>query len=131
MAFYDNALFIFRRDLRVHDNTALNEVLRLSRRVLPCFIFDPRQIEPHPYQSRPALQFMAQSLGDLRGQLEAEGGKLALYQGLPVEIICTVHARRPLQAVFINRDYTPFSRRRDEELADACRTRCLPNPNRR
>jgi deoxyribodipyrimidine photo-lyase len=59
---YASSLFIFRRDLRVHDNTALNEALCLSGQVLPCFILDPRQIEPHPYQSKPALQFMSQSI---------------------------------------------------------------------
>ena len=71
---YSNSLFIFRRDLRVHDNTALNEALHLSKQVLPCFIFDPRQIEPHPYQSKPALQFMLQSIIDLQQQLQAAGG---------------------------------------------------------
>jgi len=49
------SLFIFRRDLRLHDNTGLNEALRLSEKVIPCFIFDPRQIEPHAYLSKPGL----------------------------------------------------------------------------
>ena len=54
MTLYERALFIFRRDLRIDDNTALNEALRLSKQVLTCFIFDPRQISPHHYQSKPA-----------------------------------------------------------------------------
>ncbi len=120
MTAYANSLFIFRRDLRVHDNTALNEALRLSRQVLPCFIFDPRQIEPHPYQSKPALQFMLQSIGDLQQQLQTVGGKLALYHALPEQVVCSVFEQLHIQAVFINRDYTPFSRRRDDELADVC-----------
>ena len=117
---YSNSLFIFRRDLRVHDNTALNEALRLSKQVLPCFIFDPRQIEPHPYQSKPALQFMLQSISDLESQLKTAGGKLALYQELPEQVIRSVFEQQHIQAVFINRDYTPFSRRRDFELAEVC-----------
>ena len=120
MMTYANSLFIFRRDLRVYDNTALNEALRLSTQVLPCFIFDPRQIESHPYQSKPALQFMLQSISDLQQQLQAEGGKLALYHATPEQVICRVFEQQYIQAVFINRDYTPFSRRRDDEMADVC-----------
>ena len=117
---YSNSLFIFRRDLRVYDNTALNEALRLSKQVLPCFIFDPRQIEPHPYQSKPALQFMLQSISDLESQLKTAGGKLALYQGSPEQVIRSAFEQQHIQSVFINRDYTPFSRQRDFELAEVC-----------
>ena len=87
MTLYERALFIFRRDLRVQDNTGLNEALSLSKQVLTCFIFDPRQITPHPYQSKPALQFMLQSLKDLEQQLLEAHGKLALYQDLPRQVL--------------------------------------------
>jgi deoxyribodipyrimidine photo-lyase len=59
MPAYLTSLFIFRRDLRLHDNTALNEALRLSGKVIACFIFDPRQIEPHAYQSKPGALYAA------------------------------------------------------------------------
>ena len=121
MTRYTNSLFIFRRDLRLHDNTALNEALRISRQVLPCFIFDPRQIESHPYQSKPALQFMLQSISDLEQQLQIAGGKLGLYHALPEQVIRSVIEQEHIQAVFINRDYSPFSRQRDAELADVCK----------
>ena len=121
MTCYSTSLFLFRRDLRIHDNTALNEALRLSERVIPCFIFDPRQIKPHPYQSKPGLQFMLQSLKDLQRQLQAAGGKLALYEALPEQVIKQLVEQQQIQAVFINRDYTPFSRRRDTELAVVCK----------
>jgi len=119
---YATSLFIFRRDLRVQDNTALNEALRLSGRVITCFIFDPKQIEPHPYQSKPGLQFMLQSIDDLRQQLEVSGGKLALFHATPELVIKQLHQQHQIQAVFINRDYTPFSRRRDYDLAQLCQT---------
>ena len=120
MIYYERSLFIFRRDLRLHDNTALIEALCLSGQVLPCFIFDPRQIEPHPYQSKPALQFMLQSINDLQQQLQNAGAKLGLYQGLAEQVIRSVFERHQIKAVFINRDYTPFSRQRDDKLAEAC-----------
>ena len=119
---YASSLFIFRRDLRVHDNTGLNEALRLSGQVLPCFIFDPRQIKPHPYQSKPALQFMLQSISDLQKQLQTAGGKLGLYHDLPELVIRNLYEQQHIQAVFINCDYTPFSRQRDDKLAEVCQT---------
>ncbi|RIZ70973.1 MAG: deoxyribodipyrimidine photo-lyase [Methylococcales bacterium] len=120
MPVYNKSLFIFRRDLRLQDNTALNEALRLSKQVLPCFIFDPRQIDAHPYQSQPALHFMLQSIADLDQQLQSVGGNLTLYKGLPDQVIACALKQQSIQAVFINRDYTPFSRRRDAELAETC-----------
>jgi len=56
--------------LRLEANNALNQALQLSQQVLPCFIFDPRQIQPHPYQSVPAITFMLPSLNDLQMQLQ-------------------------------------------------------------
>jgi len=121
MSTYSTALFIFRRDLRIYDNTGLCEALRLSERVIPCFIFDPRQIESHVYQSKPGLQFMLQSIGDLQQQLQASSGKLVLFNATPAQIIKQLAEQRLMQAVFINRDYTPYSRQRDAELAVICK----------
>jgi deoxyribodipyrimidine photo-lyase len=120
MPAYVTSLFIFRRDLRLHDNTGLNEALRLSGKVIPCFIFDPRQIEPHAYQSKPGMHFMLQSMEELERQLKAAGGKLALYHAAPQKVITLLFVQQQIEAVFINRDYTPFSRLRDAEIAEVC-----------
>jgi deoxyribodipyrimidine photo-lyase len=118
---YPVSLFIFRRDLRLHDNTALNEALKNSNEVVPCFIFDPRQIDPHPYQSAPGLQFMLQSLKDLQRQFRALGAELKVWRGSPTEVVGQAVSQLKINAVFMNRDYTPFSRRRDEDIQEQCR----------
>jgi len=119
---YETSLFIFRRDLRMADNSALNEALRHSRKVIACFIFDDRQIEAHAYQSKPALHFMLQSLGDLASQFASIEASLAFFSGLPVDVIETLHRQYGINAVFFNRDYTPFSRVRDVEIAQVCQS---------
>jgi len=50
---FKRAIFIFRRDLRLDDNTALLQALKNSETVIPCFIFDPRQIheDRNPFYS--------------------------------------------------------------------------------
>ena len=117
---YNRSLFIFRRDLRLTDNTALNAALRQSQQVIACFIFDPRQITAHPYQSRPGLQFMLEALEDLQLQIAAQGGQLYLFQQRPEQVIETLSQQQHIQAVFVNRDYTPFSRSRDPDMAQHC-----------
>jgi deoxyribodipyrimidine photolyase len=39
-------IFIHRRDLRIYDNTTLNEMGHQLRDVSPIFIFTPEQITP-------------------------------------------------------------------------------------
>jgi deoxyribodipyrimidine photo-lyase len=39
---YRKSLFLFRRDLRIPDNTGLIEASSASDKVVPSFIFDPR-----------------------------------------------------------------------------------------
>ncbi|WP_239649590.1 deoxyribodipyrimidine photo-lyase [Methylocucumis oryzae] len=120
MAEFHTGLFIFRRDLRLEDNTGLNAALALCRQVVPCFIFDPRQTESHPYQSVPGFQFMLESLADLAQQYQSLNAELLLQHGLPHQVISELHQTQRLDAVFINRDYTLFSRQRDYEIAQAC-----------
>ncbi|MFA5982542.1 MAG: deoxyribodipyrimidine photo-lyase [Methylococcaceae bacterium] len=117
---YKQTLFLFRRDLRLVDNSALNAALQASQRVIAGFVFDDRQIQPHAYQSKPALAFMQQSLVDLKQQFQAINAEIALFKGLPEQIIIDLHKQYAIQAVFINRDYSPFSRRRDAEIAHTC-----------
>jgi deoxyribodipyrimidine photo-lyase len=115
------SLFIFRRDLRLRDNTGLLRALRESTEVIPAFIFDPRQTRPHPYRSEKALEFMIASLRELDGELRAKGSRLFLFEGPAEKVVARLLEAEKLGAVYVNRDYTPFSRRRDEALAEACR----------
>ena len=114
------SLFVFRRDYRLEDNTGLINALRNSETVVPCFIFDPRQTEDHPYKSGNALQFLVRSLRGLDGELRKKGFHLYLFQGEAEKVISYLIRSENVDAVFYNRDYTPFSRRRDEAIASVC-----------
>lgn len=114
---YSTALMIFRRDLRLDDNTALNAALANAEQVIPCFIFDPRQVtSKNRYRSIPALQFMIESLDDLSRTLAEHGGRLYTLYGISEEVVDSILEGHAIEAVFVNRDYTPFSRMRDEAL---------------
>ena len=59
------SLFIFRRDLRIHDNIALIHALRESDQVIPIFIFTPEQIKNNKFKSQRCINFMIESLQEL------------------------------------------------------------------
>lgn len=118
---YKTVLFIFRRDLRLADNTGLSAAAEQAEQVIPCFIVDPRQAgEENAYRSDNCIQFMIESLGDLQKQLEKQGGKLYLFHGVAHEILEKLLDTIKIDAVFYNRDYTPFSIKRDENLEHVC-----------
>lgn len=117
---FAKSLFIFRRDLRITDNLGLNAAAEFSGQVLPCFILDPRQIDAHPYQSQPGLQFMLEALADLHLQLQAVDGRLYCFHDQAPVLIRYLHQTQDIDAVFVNRDYTPFSQRRDADMAKVC-----------
>ncbi|MGV8086745.1 MAG: cryptochrome/photolyase family protein [Candidatus Woesearchaeota archaeon] len=115
------ALHIFRRDLRIEDNTSLIHALENSEKVIPCFIFDDRQIKDNSYKSNNALQFMIECIIDLDTQLQKKGGRIYLFSGIAEEIIEKLINTLKIDAVFYNKDYTPFSKKRDDNINLICK----------
>lgn len=118
---YKNAAFIFRRDLRLEDNTGLLAAGKMADEVIPCFIFDPRQAtNQNEFKSDNALQFMIGSLQDLERQIHEKNGRLYLFYGVAHEVIKTLILEKNIDAIFLNRDYTPFALSRDHEIEKIC-----------
>ena len=118
-----HALHIFRRDYRLIDNTALLEASRRATDgVFLVFFFTYRQIKANPLKSNNCVQFLVESLEDLREQIrDASGGraKLHIYY-TPDEYECLdklLVANPDIGAVSWNRDYTAYSIARDEKLS--------------
>jgi len=118
---YKKSLFIFRRDLRLHDNTALNNALEQSEVVIPCFIFDPQQVtQQNDYFSANAVQFMIESLQSLNKELIKKNGQLYFFYGKPHTIVEILIKDEKIDALFVNCDYTPFSIMRDAKIEKLC-----------
>jgi deoxyribodipyrimidine photo-lyase len=127
VARFRRAAFLFRRDLRLDDNRGLARAAAAAGEVVPCFVFDPRQgRDANAYFSAPAFGFLLASLGDLDEQLAAAGGRLFRFEGRPDEVVERLIAEAGVEAVFANRDYTPFSRQRDDEIAAVCAASGVP-----
>lgn len=126
---YNNSVFIFHRDLRLEDNTGLILALEKSINVLPIFIFTPTQIDPYinHYRSNNAVQFMIESIIDLNKQLENIGSRLFLFLGNNTEILEALFNEKlglgKYDAIFFNKDCTPFARERDQKISDFCKNK--------
>jgi deoxyribodipyrimidine photo-lyase len=119
------SLFLFRRDLRLEDNTGLISVLRRPGYVIPCFILDERLIKSSPVKQKNsnAIQFMIESLRDLDQQLKRKNARLRLFCGKSHDIVREILVKEDISSVHFNDDYTVFSRRRDNGLYNICRER--------
>ncbi|MEN9343459.1 MAG: hypothetical protein RLZZ453_246 [Chlamydiota bacterium] len=115
------ALFLFRRDLRLNDNTGLLFALCHAKEVIPAFVFTPEQIDNNPFRSNHCLKFMIESLEDLSESLKKKGSRLYLFQDETDKVVLKCIKELNIDAVVVNRDYTPYSLKRDQKLEKLCK----------
>lgn len=120
---FELSLFIFRRDLRLIDNTALSLANQNSKCIIPAFFLDNRQVDrkQNEYFSSNSIQFMIESLANLNKGINAENSKLFLFHGDLKKNFELLLKENKIQAVYVNEDYTPFAQKRDSELKEICK----------
>lgn len=102
----------FRRDLRLDDNLALAAALATGRPVIPLFIFDPA-ILGGARTGAPRLGFLLRALESLDGSLRRHGARLMVRQGDPLTVLRALIEATGADALYFNRDYSPYALRRD------------------
>lgn len=119
---FENGLFIFRRDLRIQDNIALNIASEQCKHVFPIFIFTPEQItDKNKFKSDNAVQFMIESLDDLQSNIHKHNGNLNTFYGDNDVIIKKLINNWDIDAVFFNTDITPYAKNRDHSIERICK----------
>jgi deoxyribodipyrimidine photo-lyase len=119
------SVFWFRRDLRLEDNRGLAEALNSGRPVLPVFIFDSHIIEDLP-ENDARIYFIYSQLKEIHRQLSEQGSAIHVYRGKPLEVWKELLARFDVRGVYVNKDYEPYARQRDQELSSLLETREIP-----
>jgi len=120
---FENGLFIFRRDLRIQDNIGLNLAMEQCKKVYPIFIFTPEQVtDKNKFKSDNSVQFMIESLDDLRENIKKQGGHLNCYYGENNIIIKKLIKKWNIDAVFFNWDITPYAKKRDSSIEKLCKS---------
>ena len=85
----------------------------MCEKVIPVFIFTPEQIgSQNKYRSSHSIQFMIESLDDLKHQLRSKRGDLYALQGENNKIIEHLIKSTNADSLFVNMDYTPYSKKK-------------------
>lgn len=115
------SLFIFRRDFRLHDNTAFIECYKKSDKIIPIFIFTPEQVtKSNEYFSSNAFQFMLESLNDLNTELKNDyNSQIHYYYGDNIDVLKSLLIN--FDNIYFNMDYTPYAKKRDEKIQTFCK----------
>lgn len=121
---FENGLFIFRRDLRIIDNTTLNLLHEKCRNIYTIFIYTPEQVDSNKnkYKSPEAVQFMIESLEDLSEKIKEKGGELYTFYGDNNKIIKELMQSLNIDIIGFNEDYSPYAIKRDTEIKELCET---------
>ncbi len=125
MSKFPVVIFWFRRDLRLEDNCGLWHSLQAGQPVLPLFIFDRVILDPLAGDDA-RVDFIHQTLIKLQERLTAMGSSLLVRYGRPLPVWQGLLAEFNVTAVYLNRDYEPQARQRDEAVAGLLKEHGIP-----
>jgi deoxyribodipyrimidine photo-lyase len=122
--FTDNqtSLCWLRRDLRIQDNAALFHALKNEKQVQLLFIFDSEILDKLEDKYDRRVDFIHQSLLQIKHELKSLGSDVLILHGNPIEIFKKINAK----AVYTNTDYEPYARKRDAQVAEILKSRGIP-----
>jgi deoxyribodipyrimidine photo-lyase len=86
------AILWFKTDLRLHDNEALIEAIKVAEEIYPVFVFDERifnSFSDHGFRKTASFraQFIIESVEDLRNNLKNKGIDIIVRIGKPEEVL--------------------------------------------
>jgi deoxyribodipyrimidine photo-lyase len=117
----DAALFWFRRDLRVADNAGLYRALKAAKQVYCVFVFDKEILDVLPSRRDRRVEFIHQSITELKRSLKKLGGDLIVRHARADETIPLLARELKADAVFTNEDYEPMAIARDARVRETLR----------
>ncbi|MDP2247180.1 MAG: deoxyribodipyrimidine photo-lyase, partial [Nitrosomonadales bacterium] len=114
---FQRALVWFRRDLRDYDHAALYQALKSSNQVYCAFVFDTEILGKLSNKSDRRVEFIWESVRELKQSLQRHGGDLIVLHGNARVEIPQLAKKLDVSAVFTNRDYEPAAKERDAAVA--------------
>ena len=113
---YPRVLFWFRRDLRHLDNAGLYRALKSGAQVHCVFVFDTEILDHLAKPLDRRVEFIHQSVLQLKDALVQAGGDLLVLHARAREAIPALAQSLDVQAVFTNEDYEPLALARDGQV---------------
>jgi deoxyribodipyrimidine photo-lyase len=120
-------VFLFHRDLRLEDNIPLQEALDFAKKndciVLPVFIFTPTQVGTKAVvKSVASVACLIHSLLELDEELKKKyNSNLCIMYEDNSKALEKIHKSYKIKALFETKDYTPFSKKRQEHEEKFCK----------
>ena len=114
------AIFWFRRDLRLDDNTGLHHALTSGHDIIPVFIFDKEILDKLEDQDDARVTFIHQEISQLKNKLKDLGSDLRVYYGSPEVVYKEIYKEFQFEAIYTNRDYEPYALSRDNKIKVLC-----------
>jgi deoxyribodipyrimidine photo-lyase len=111
-----NALVWFRRDLRDFDHAALYYALKNATQVHCIFVFDTEILDKLADKQDRRVEFIWESVQELKTALQKNGGDLTVKYGLARNIIPEYALEANIHKVFCNHDYEPNAISRDASM---------------
>lgn len=111
---YNSSVFIFNKDLRLNDNTALINAIEKSEKVYLCFFLD-KEIE----KNQKMLDFTIEALEELSFQLNKQG-RIYIFCSCIEKNLPQLVKKTKSEAVFFNKDHTPEGLNREKKIRDVC-----------
>lgn len=110
-------IFWFRRDLRLEDNAGLYFALKeKEENVLPLFIFDTDILSKLDDLMDPRVTFIYETVMALKQGLQNKKSDLLIRKGSPLEVFKSLAEEFDIGAIYLNHDYEPAARQRDEQV---------------
>jgi deoxyribodipyrimidine photo-lyase len=112
----EHSLCWLRRDLRLHDHHALSASLKNGKTTL-VFVFDTHILNNLKDPSDRRITYIVESLEEIERDLRKKNSSLIILYGKPEIEIPKLAVKLKVSGVFCNRDYEPYAKKRDEEVA--------------
>ena len=111
-------IVLFRQDLRLSDNSALDAAISRGGSIVPLFIFD--HSEKHEWSLGGASRWwLHHSLKSLSDDIKKRGNELIIRSGDTISLVGEILRETGATSIFWNRCYEPRSIKRDKKLKQA------------
>ena len=118
---FQTVIHWFRRDLRVHDNTALLAAAAAAEDVVPVYVVSDWK-KRHPWTSAVRQEFLGGCLSELERNVARLGGRLIFRTHARADAaLDALLVETGAQAVFFNRDPDPYGIAMEEAVAAVAR----------
>lgn len=113
-------LVIITREFRTTDNTALYEAAKACDKVVPLFIFDPKQYDEkkNKYFSQRSFDILISAVAEMQYILD---DKFAILEGHFLDQLKEVINHLRPAMIFMTKDYTAFAQSRETDVSIYCK----------